>query len=565
MPSIPKSKFKDIEQLIIQGDFKEAQDSLVKLEKIKEICKEDKLTCWLYQAEIYNHMGDYKKALDRIESILKIIKKKELQLINLDTLLQQAITFWRIGQLEESIVLNEKCGHLLPSFHKLPAKALAKRNTIHLMNLGIIPYIRGEYDEAIEYFQQAYLSAQKSENNQLLCYILTTIGIIYQFGNNFEEAEEHYNQALVLAEEISNKQEIARIYHWFGVLYRSSKYDYTQSLEFFEKSISFVEASGSQRDLKWIYGDFGLFYQNIFELDKALEFYLKAENSRKEDAFSQVLLNAIGYIYHLKNEFDQAIKYYKKSLKICKEIGDKRRMLPLLLFNLITASIENNELQQAQKYVDYFHQISIEVNDAHVNYFYKLASALMLKTDTRIRKWIEAEQLLEQLLEEEELTPDLTIIALLNLAELLLRELQHSENKEILLEIEKNITKLYNKAEKGHFYGLLINTLRLQSQIALVELNLQKALQLLSQALIISKDKGLEKHTEEITVEKQKLIDQIAKWEGFQEKKAPISETLKHVKLENGIKRISKETVLEVKDEETGKVIEYRKLFALKI
>ena len=550
MPTIPKSKFDEIEQLIIHGDFKEAQNSLTKLEKSKGISKEDKLTCWVLQAEIFNHIGDHQKALDQIKLILKEANEQEFPLIYLDAFLQQSTVFFRIGNLDECIVLNEKCEQLLPS--------------LHLLNMSTIPYIRGEYDEAMEYFQQAHLSAQESKNNQLLCYVLIFIGIIYQFTNNFEEAEEYYNQGLTLAEEIGNKQEIARVYHFLGTLYMD-KYDYTQSLEFFEKSILFAEDSGSKRDLKWIYGDFGIFYQNIFELDKALELFLKAQNLRKEDAFSQVDLNSIGYTYHLKNDFNQAIKYYKKSLKICEEIGDKRRELPLLLFNLITSSIDNNELQQAQKYLDYFHKIFIEVNEKHVTNFYKLASALMLKTDTRIRKWIEAEQLLEQILEEEELAPLLRLIALLNLAELLLRELQHSGNKEILQEIEKTFTKLYAIAEKEHFYNLLINTLRLQSQLALVELNPQKALQLLSQALIISKDKELEIFTEVLTLEQQKLNDQISKWEGFQEQKAPISETLKHVKLENGIKRISKETVLEVKDEETGKVIEYRKLFVLKI
>ena len=37
------------------------------------------------------------------------------------------------------------------------------------------------------------------------------------------------------------------------------------------------------------------------------------------------------------------------------------------------------------------------------------------------------------------------------------------------------------------------------------------------------------------------------------------------LELANGIKKTSQETTIEVRDEETGKVIEYRKLFSLKI
>ena len=54
-------------------------------------------------------------------------------------------------------------------------------------------------------------------------------------------------------------------------------------------------------------------------------------------------------------------------------------------------------------------------------------------------------------------------------------------------------------------------------------------------------------------------------WNKLQERKAPLSETVKLISLESTVKNIKQETVLEEHDEETGKIIEYRKLFALKI
>ena len=54
-------------------------------------------------------------------------------------------------------------------------------------------------------------------------------------------------------------------------------------------------------------------------------------------------------------------------------------------------------------------------------------------------------------------------------------------------------------------------------------------------------------------------------WNRLKEQKAPIQETLKEVHLDNSVKQLAKETVIEVQDERTGDVIEYRKLFALKI
>jgi hypothetical protein len=51
----------------------------------------------------------------------------------------------------------------------------------------------------------------------------------------------------------------------------------------------------------------------------------------------------------------------------------------------------------------------------------------------------------------------------------------------------------------------------------------------------------------------------------FQEQNVPIDETVKLVSLENTTKSIKQETVLEKRDQETGEIIEYRKLFALRI
>ncbi|MHA1557786.1 MAG: hypothetical protein ACTSPM_12735 [Candidatus Heimdallarchaeota archaeon] len=50
-----------------------------------------------------------------------------------------------------------------------------------------------------------------------------------------------------------------------------------------------------------------------------------------------------------------------------------------------------------------------------------------------------------------------------------------------------------------------------------------------------------------------------------QEQKAPLSETVKLISLENSLKSIKQETVIEERDSETGEIINYRKLFVLKL
>ena len=69
----------------------------------------------------------------------------------------------------------------------------------------------------------------------------------------------------------------------------------------------------------------------------------------------------------------------------------------------------------------------------------------------------------------------------------------------------------------------------------------------------------------EIQKDREKIDNQLAMLQKYQEQQAPINKTIKMTSLDETTHNIKRETVLEVKDEETGDIIEYRKLFALKI
>jgi len=65
--------------------------------------------------------------------------------------------------------------------------------------------------------------------------------------------------------------------------------------------------------------------------------------------------------------------------------------------------------------------------------------------------------------------------------------------------------------------------------------------------------------------DQEKIEQQLTMLHKLQEQKAPLSESIKLVSLENVVKNIKQDAILEERDEKTGKIIEYRKLFVLKI
>ena len=69
----------------------------------------------------------------------------------------------------------------------------------------------------------------------------------------------------------------------------------------------------------------------------------------------------------------------------------------------------------------------------------------------------------------------------------------------------------------------------------------------------------------ELKTELKKLEDQFDFWKKLSDKKQPLTETVKQISLENTIRRITHNTDIEIRDEKTGEVVQYRRLFDIKL
>ena len=143
---------------------------------------------------------------------------------------------------------------------------------------------------------------------------------------------------------------------------------------------------------------------------------------------------------------------------------------------------------------------------------------------------------------------------MVHLCELLLSELKVTGDNELFKEIKNLTHKLLEIAEKQSSHSLLAETYRLEALLALAELDLKKAKQLLKNALNIADEKGLEKTAAKIRDEQQELEEHIDLWEELSNRKAPLEETLQHVHIE--------ETIKEMQDNE---IIAHKRLFSFKI
>ena len=189
---------------------------------------------------------------------------------------------------------------------------------------------------------------------------------------------------------------------------------------------------------------------------------------------------------------------------------------------------------------------------------------MLYRASTNISDWVKAAELLTNILQNIDLFDYYKTDILFSLLEIRIKELQIQPTKEALTAVQKQLNDLQREAEDKKIYMVLVNTYRLKSKIALVELDVKKALELLVTARTLAEERNLELLVQQILKEEQKINEQLSMWNKFQEENAPLKDLLREVQLETTAQEIAKDSVLEVWNKETETVVEYRKLFAIK-
>jgi len=559
LPSPIQKQLKEVEQQIIHGNFKEALSVIEKNTKKKNICKDDKLSFLVQKSDILNMLGNLQEALDVVESILKEDTIKD-SLIYLDALLEKSYSLARLGNIKDTFTTLEKIDETFKLSNHLPANIIAQRKAILMRTKWWLYFSIGEKEKFMQYAREFNEYAKRSENKHLIAASYSVLAFLHTDDEvEHELCEEYLDLTYKISTELENNFLLTNYHLWSGNLLKT-RYDYKKAMEAYQKGIDLAEENGYDIHLPVLYLYKGISHSSLLELDIALELFLKSLKFPSATSFQIYSLTNIGETYYLKGELELALEYYIKSLNLCKKINEKRHH-PYLLSSLISLYVELNDLQQAQKYLDELEQFSKTSELNHQKFLYY--SGIVLKASKNIHDLSKAAVLFEKLLKKTDLIFDFS--ALFQLTLIYLMELQLTPNQAILEKVKVNIEKLQKLAEERQYNFSLIEIYRLKSQLALIELNAEKALELLITAKVLADEKGSILQAQGIVREQKQLNEQLGMWQQLQEENSSLVETIKQVPLENSIKRITRETIIENRDEKTGKIIEYRKLFSIKI
>ncbi|MBM4054924.1 MAG: tetratricopeptide repeat protein [Planctomycetes bacterium] len=282
---IPKSlydeKTKEYEKKLssYEGDFFSKKEHEDQLKKIEEKLKEDHLS------EITSLKKENEKKTTRLEQKISLLKDKNFELTNISGKsigfiekekeeLENTLPIERKKALISSLIFPETQNKTLDIYtlKKLVAikeklEDIEKMN-IHLkpdtyFELGLISYYNGQYDKAIEQWENA-VSLDKNNLNAYLC-----LGIVYNQENMSENAIVILKRAITINPKYATLHlALARVYEQKEVL-DNAIYEYSKVLEIQPETIEILNNLGNLYEKKGMKG----------EAKKAFEQYKKLKES----------------------------------------------------------------------------------------------------------------------------------------------------------------------------------------------------------------------------------------------------------------------------------------------
>ncbi|MHA1125656.1 MAG: tetratricopeptide repeat protein [Candidatus Heimdallarchaeota archaeon] len=561
MSSSYSKELKKVNQLIIHGQLKEALEIIDDSTKKKDINKEEKLQFLAFKSELEFYFGNFDKSIKLADKILKESKEMADPLLTCDACTWKAVSSFYFGETSSCLEVFEEGLKTIESVKNLPLKAVTKRKArLQVWYSLVIIHLAGDFNKGLALSKEALSIAEKNDHKSITCLSLILLVECYTKLHDTNRNKELVEKAHTIATELGNKFLMAFSYGQLtrahGWIRESEKVE-----ESFKKALSLAEEIGT-RLLFFYKNDFGNFYRYNFQFDKAIKFYLEA--LEVIPILRNMTNTNLAYAYYMKYDFEQARKHYLLSMKYSEETKDYY-ILPHTLSGLVKIAVEINNLEEAKEYLKRLEELKEETGFEKIDQMYRYSSFLILKASGSISDLAKAAELLDNLLAEERILVMGRLGILYSLLEIRMKELQLSPSEENLKEVRKRLFHLEVEAENGQYQWFLANVYRLQSQLAIVELDINEAINLLDKAQKIAEEIDLELLKNEIKRDREKINHQLSILQKFQEQKAPLNEALKLVSLENSVKSVKRETVFEERDQETGEVIEYRKLFSIQL
>jgi tetratricopeptide (TPR) repeat protein len=288
----------------------------------------------LFSMHTVFRIGEIKK-MDNNHSLyqvdLKLTADDDQELRTLTERIREEVvgtTGWqRLGQLLIKLSQLDKAEELYNVL--LEQTSDEDEKALYYNHLGYIQNSQGDYEKAIQYYQQGLAIRQKtlSPDDPSLATPYGNIGLVYHNMGEYLKALSFYEKALEIQQKTlpPNHPSFATSYNNIATVYNHMG-DYTKSVSFLQKDIEIREKTllPNHPSLATSYNNIGAVYMNMGEYSKGLSSHEKALEIRQKTLLPNhpdlaTSYNNIGSVYYHMEEYSKALSFYEKDLEICQK------------------------------------------------------------------------------------------------------------------------------------------------------------------------------------------------------------------------------------------------------
>jgi len=495
-----------VEKLIDDAKVNEAHELLDNFERKEGLTLHNKVTCLLLKCDLLYQQGRHKEVIMLAEETYKESLGLGKNILSVDALNIMAHALLWNYQIVKALDVITQGEELLKSVTQELSSEIMKREANILFVKGLFSASKSEQNLCLKYLKQSLELVEKTDLKRLNALILRTFGWnILHIKGDMEQAFEYVKQGVAVAKESKNKYTIAQCLLNLGVCF-SFTGEWERALKIHKECLSIFEELDNKRRISTVFNNMADTYLNFTDdIDLASEFMEKSLTT-----------------YKVENNFGGASR----------------------LSTAIDIALKKGDHEQAKNYFQHLEQINSQVKDKLVEISYRLYKALLLKASSRYRDMAKAEKILKKIVEEEIISLDYTLTALVNLCDILLGEFRVTNNLEILNELEPLIAQLLNIAEKAQSHLIQAETYLFQAKLALLSFDVKKSRRFLTQAQQIAESHNLNKLALEISSEHKNLIDRLELWEQLKDSEAPLSERFKLAQISEQMERMHRTRVM---------------------
>jgi predicted ATPase len=192
-------------------------------------------------------------------------------------------------------------------------KAYANKDALDLYNISLNSLRR--LDDKL---------ARSSEYQEKKIEVLSKLGMLNKTMGEWDKALEYYEQIISICDDLNNLKKKSRTYLNIGWIYQQRSF-WTEAENYFKKSLQIAELARDDNTIAEAYYGLGAVYEREGQMENAINCY---STSRKFAEQNEDLLNlakahnAFGRVYNQQGIYNKAVDHKKKSILLLEKLQD---------------------------------------------------------------------------------------------------------------------------------------------------------------------------------------------------------------------------------------------------